>query len=283
MLDQLIRSHDEHDNSQEYGQDEFFKSFIIPKNVPTKEDGDTMSDTGGSSSYNYGHVRKLESHAHMVRFDQQMMRGLSNNMTEHPLFLSTPRFISDLLFVSEVLKGIEKDERNAYLKQVIEEMNKCLPANVYLPIRQETTNVPERRKKRKGGCQKIGDTQMHRVLRISTDNAFCLHSKERVPYHIIIEVAHDAPVKQDDLDQSVHFDMAKDVNRTQKVKRNDLWAMGKRYKPKRHSGGLRVPNDEVNSPIELEDIKARQRKSVGEEMKDEAGPSQRATLDRLLP
>ena len=32
---------------------------------------------------------------------------------------------------------------------------------------------------------------MHRVLRISTENAFCLHSKERVPYHIIIEVAHD--------------------------------------------------------------------------------------------
>jgi hypothetical protein len=32
---------------------------------------------------------------------------------------------------------------------------------------------------------------MHRVLRISTDNAFCLHSKERVPYHIIIEVAYD--------------------------------------------------------------------------------------------
>ena len=40
----------------EYGQDEFFKSFIIPKNVPANEDGEDMSDTGGSSSYNYGHV-----------------------------------------------------------------------------------------------------------------------------------------------------------------------------------------------------------------------------------
>lgn len=84
--------------------------------MPADDDGDSMSDTGGSSSYNYGHVEKLESHAHMVRFDQQMMRGLSNNMIEHPLFLSTPRFISDLLYVSEVLKGIEKDDRNAYLK-----------------------------------------------------------------------------------------------------------------------------------------------------------------------
>lgn len=30
---------------------------------------------------------------------------------------------------------------------------------------------------------------MHRVLGISPDFAFCLHSKERVPYHIIIKVA----------------------------------------------------------------------------------------------
>ena len=32
---------------------------------------------------------------------------------------------------------------------------------------------------------------MHKVLRISTENCFCLHSKERVPYHIVIEVAYD--------------------------------------------------------------------------------------------
>lgn len=36
---------------------------------------------------------------------------------------------------------------------------------------------------------------MHRVLRISTDNAFCLHSKERVPYHIVIEVAYEPEQK----------------------------------------------------------------------------------------
>lgn len=40
-------------------------------------------------------------------------------MIDHPLFLSIPKFISDLLFVSEVLKGIEKDDRNQYLIEVI--------------------------------------------------------------------------------------------------------------------------------------------------------------------
>lgn len=39
---------------------------------------------------------------------------------------------------------------------------------------------------------------MHRVLRISTDNAFCLHSKERVPYHIIIEVGYDPEADKTD-------------------------------------------------------------------------------------
>lgn len=49
--------------------------------------------------------------------------------------LSTPKFISDLLFVGELLKPIEKEERNGYLKKVIEEVNNSLPANVYIPIR----------------------------------------------------------------------------------------------------------------------------------------------------
>ena len=95
-----------------------------------------------------------------------MMRALSNNMTEHALFLSTPKFISDLLFVSEVLKGIEKEERDAYLIQVLEEINKNLPSNVYIPIYQETTNLYEskRQRRQKGRNQKIGPHRMHRVL-----------------------------------------------------------------------------------------------------------------------
>ena len=139
-----------------------------------------------------------------------MMRALSNNLSDHGLFLSTPKFISDLLFVSEVLKGIEKPERDGYLKSVIEEINKSLPSNVYIPIRQETTNLPDpkfgsikkgiRNSKIMGQRQKIGANRMHRVLRISDSNAFCLHSKERVPFHIIIEVAYDNVEEQQSSD-----------------------------------------------------------------------------------
>jgi hypothetical protein len=185
-----------------------------------------------------------------------MMRALSNNMTDHALFLSTPKFISDLLFVSEVLKGIEKPERDGYLKSVIEEINKNLPSNVYIPIMQETTNLPDpslskkaRRQSKLGLTlqkQKISATRMHRVLRISPDNAFCLHSKERVPYHIIIEVAYDHEEKEDDehVENTSFVEGDNPFEQAQNAKdRSGIWALDKRKFSKR------------KSDVELDDIK----------------------------
>ena len=62
------------------------------------------------------------------------MRALSNNMSDFKNFLSTPKLVSDLLFISDLLKNVEKEQRNYYLKAIIEELNKNLPANVYIPI-----------------------------------------------------------------------------------------------------------------------------------------------------
>jgi len=62
------------------------------------------------------------------------MRALSSNMTNFGHFLSTPKLVSDLLFISDLLKTMEKDERNYYLIELIKELNKNLPANVYIPI-----------------------------------------------------------------------------------------------------------------------------------------------------
>jgi hypothetical protein len=55
-------------------------------------------------------------------------------MSDHQVFFSTPKFISDLIHISEVLKGIEKEERNDMLKELLGQLNKNLPANVYVPI-----------------------------------------------------------------------------------------------------------------------------------------------------
>ena len=62
------------------------------------------------------------------------MRALSDNMTSYGHFLSTPKLVSDLLFISDLLKNVEKEERNYYLAELIKELNKNLPANVYIPI-----------------------------------------------------------------------------------------------------------------------------------------------------
>ena len=58
--------------------------------------------------------------------------------------------------------------------------------------------------------QKVSAHRMHRVLRISTDNAFCLHSKERVPYHIIIEVAYDPLPELPSSEEEKHQDSNND-------------------------------------------------------------------------
>lgn len=197
-------------------------------------------------------------------------------MTQYPLFLSTPKFISDLLFVSEVLKGIEKDERNGYLKQVIEEVNKNLPANVYIPIRQETTNLPDLnflKKYKKGGKlrgqhptgyikQRISHTRMHRVLRISTDNAFCLHSKERVPYHIIIEVAYEPEQeKRDRFEEEKVGDSTRenpfdhDKKRYSEDEDKAIWPVKKLKNLANAAQKKRSGNKNRKSSLELEEVK----------------------------
>jgi hypothetical protein len=55
-------------------------------------------------------------------------------MSLHVEFLSSPKFISDLLYISDVLKTINVEKRNSYLKEILEEINKSLPPNVYVPI-----------------------------------------------------------------------------------------------------------------------------------------------------
>jgi len=105
---------------------------------------------------------------------------------------------------------------------------------------------------------------MHRVLRISEYNAFCLHSKERVPFHIIIEVAHDpernnlsASDGEQDLDTSRHqddnpFDESKKSSRNSKI-----------------TGAVKEKLKSLSGPIKRNISKKKRRgNSEGTEMKD---------------
>lgn len=123
-----------------------------------------------------------------------MIRALSNNMVDHSRFFSTPKLVSDLLFVSDLLRQVEQDKRNYYLGELIEEINKNLPASVYIPISSSTVydfqNCLKEVIKKGRRVPSEGNYVMHRVLGLSEDYAFCLHSKERVPYHVILKVVY---------------------------------------------------------------------------------------------
>ena len=62
---------------------------------------------------------------------------------------------------------METEGRNRELKAHISKMNEHLPNNVYLPLENRSG---------------------HRVLRVIKDYSLVLHSNEKAPYHILIEV-----------------------------------------------------------------------------------------------
>jgi len=45
--------------------------------------------------------------------------------------------VSDLLFISDNLKGVSPIARNQHLSQLLAEINLNLPPNIYVPINQE--------------------------------------------------------------------------------------------------------------------------------------------------
>ncbi len=77
-----------------------------------------------------------------------------------------------MIYVSEILRNVAHDLRLKILNNYIYQINKNLPANVYIPI----DTIGKR------------DHIKQTVLRICEDNIICLTSKERVPFHILIEV-----------------------------------------------------------------------------------------------
>ena len=112
-------------------------------------------------------------------------------MSDNKEFMSAPKLVSDLLFVSDLLKPMEKDLRNEALVNFITEINQNLPCEVYIPIVALDFQYTDDKLKKKKRVKKADNNSVraHRVLSISTDHAFCLHSKERTPFHIFIEVA----------------------------------------------------------------------------------------------
>ena len=40
-------------------------------------------------------------------------------MTQHQAFFSTPKFVSDLIYISEVLKTVQQQDRNKVLTELL--------------------------------------------------------------------------------------------------------------------------------------------------------------------
>jgi hypothetical protein len=108
------------DDTEEFKLTEEIKLFTNTIKLPSLK---SVADTGSSSVIKYDYTlfnQQLDNFALMTRYDQQIIRTLSNNLSEHQVFFSSPKFISDLIHISEILKGVQQSERSTMLKELLE-------------------------------------------------------------------------------------------------------------------------------------------------------------------
>mmetsp|Transcript_13007 Transcript_13007/g.14974 ORF Transcript_13007/g.14974 Transcript_13007/m.14974 type:complete len:355 (+) Transcript_13007:322-1386(+) len=118
-----------------------------------------------------------------------LMRKL-NYDNKNSLFFSTPLFVSDLISVAELLRTLPLDQREGKLKEMISTLNE------HLPTSQKTT--------KNKSLESIAYDHVylpmmnyngHKVLSICLDYSICLHSNEKAPFHILIEVENISDTK----------------------------------------------------------------------------------------
>jgi hypothetical protein len=97
------------------------------------------------------------------------------------IYISSLNFLNDLISISEVLKYCNQDNRDNMLKEFIRYINhKLLPARGYIPFA-----FPDDL-----SSDEYDVSSKAFIIQIFDQHAFCLSTKERVPFHILIEIAH---------------------------------------------------------------------------------------------
>uniref|UniRef100_A0A0G4H3A0 1-phosphatidylinositol 4-kinase n=1 Tax=Chromera velia CCMP2878 TaxID=1169474 RepID=A0A0G4H3A0_9ALVE len=121
-----------------------------------------------------------------MTLDESLREMLKRPSTDDALLWSkefnrTPNFLQELSAIANRLIPIkEKEKRRQRLHTELLALNDRLPQDVYLPIVNRVSDKEE----------KWGEEQLlsHCILRVPVEEAFTLHSKDRAPYHICVEV-----------------------------------------------------------------------------------------------
>lgn len=93
-----------------------------------------------------------------------------------------------MITISENLRSVPEEERTFVLRKYIEDINStALPADVYIPIDL---------------IGKDPNITQH-VLKIREEYSLCLSSKERVPFHILVELIEE--VDETNKKEDEHF------------------------------------------------------------------------------
>ena len=94
-------------------------------------------------------------------------------------YSSTLNLVNDLVTISEMLKFIQLDYRNKALSNFIRFINMMVLPSTYMSLDFTSSISPEFSNKNRS------------LLRICEENAFCLSTKDKVPFHILLDIGEE--------------------------------------------------------------------------------------------
>lgn len=152
--------------------DEFLKKNLISFNSNKDESYITHNNLNINELYPNKKIIKQITTNEECNISNEINKNWKN-------YTSTLNFINDLINISEILRLVDIEHRNKVLSKFIKHMNsKILPSNAYLPVPFGFECLEHQ-------------NGLSNVLSISEEFAICLSTKEKVPFHICVELAEN--------------------------------------------------------------------------------------------
>ena len=207
------------------------KSYILDSEI--NWDRITVNVKANQSTSNNNEKNNINN------IDKSITSELNGNPIEQNKwhqYISTLNFLNDLVTISEMLKFIPLDCRNKALRNFIRFMN-----TMELPSSNISFDFSSNRDISNELNNKI-------ILRICEDYSFCLSTKDKVPFHILLEICNQPNITKDN-NQHKRVDGIIDMKTTTFKSSHDLF---RNFND--NSNSLNKSNTVENSFFKIEEI-----------------------------
>jgi len=138
---------------------------LSPEEIFVKIYGSPRVKESSKSEFVLNNVAKIENRNDLNKSSLDMFENDINLNS----FLSNLKFIEDLCVISNLMMNLQPNDQMAYLRREVTDINKCFPANVYLPFLKDSL-------------------RNYIVCHIPITELKIFRTKNRAPFMIVVEV-----------------------------------------------------------------------------------------------